>query len=67
MPYINVTLFPGQTRTKKKVIAEKITDVIRNELGVPDQNIWVTYTEVPKAEWSIGGKMCGPIEEPSDN
>lgn len=59
MPYINVTLFPGQTKEKKKTIAEKITKVINEELPkVPDQNIWITFQEIEADEWSIGGKMC---------
>ena len=59
MPYINVTLFPGQTKEKKAAIAQKITNVIKEELPkVPDQNIWVTYTEVPADEWMIAGDMC---------
>lgn len=59
MPYINITLFSGNTQEKKQAVAEKITQVIRDELGVPDPNIWITYTEVPKADWVIGGKPCG--------
>ncbi len=59
MPYINVTLFPGQTKEKKAQIAQKITDVIKEELPkVPHENIWVTYTEVPADEWMIAGNMC---------
>ena len=63
MPYINISLFPGQTKERKKNIAEKITQVIRDEMGVPDEKIWVTYSEVPADEWSIGGKMCAPVKE----
>ncbi len=59
MPYINVSLFPGQDKNKKKVIAEKITKVINEELPkVPDENIWVTFSEIEADEWAIGGKMC---------
>lgn len=59
MPYINVSLFPGNSKEKKQMIAEKITKVINEELpGVPNQNIWVTFSEVPADEWMIAGKMC---------
>lgn len=59
MPYINVSLFPGNTKEKKRNIAEKITKVINEELPhVPDQNIWVTFSEIPAEEWMIGGNMC---------
>ena len=59
MPYINISLFEGQPHDRKVRIAERISDVIREEMQVPDPNIWVTFTDIPKSEWSIGGKMCG--------
>lgn len=59
MPYINIALFPGQNKEMKAKIAEKFTDIIRQELRVPDDKIWVTFSEIPADEWSIGGKMCG--------
>lgn len=59
MPYINISLFPGNSKEKKAKIAEKVTGVIREELpNVPEQNIWVTFSEIPADEWSIAGNMC---------
>lgn len=59
MPYISISLFPGQSKEVKARIAEKFTKVINEEApNVPDQNIWVTFSEIPADEWSIGGKMC---------
>lgn len=64
MPYINVSLFPGNSSEKKSQIARKITEVIEEELPkVPKQNIWVTFTEIPADEWSIGGEMCAKSEK----
>lgn len=60
MPYINISLFPGQSKDLKARLSKKITEAIREEMPlVPDQNIWVTFTEIPADEWAIGGKMCG--------
>lgn len=59
MPYINITLFPGQSKETKSTVAEKITQVIREEMPkVPSENIWVTFSEIPADEWAIGGDMC---------
>lgn len=59
MPYINISLFPGVSKDTKASIAKKITKIINEELPkVPDQNIWVTFSEIPADEWAIGGKMC---------
>lgn len=57
MPYINISLYKGQTKEKKADIAKKITMVIKEELSVPDDKIWVTYTDIPKADWAIGGEL----------
>ena len=60
MPYINVSLFPGNSKEKKAQIAEKITGVILEELpNVPEHNIWVTFSEIPADEWAIAGNLCG--------
>lgn len=59
MPYINISLFPGNTKEKKAQIAQKVTKVIQEELpSVPDRNIWVTFSEIPADEWAIAGDMC---------
>ena len=63
MPYINITLFEGNSQERKERIARKITDVIIEEAGVPEQNIWVTFNDIPKSDWSIAGKMCGKKAE----
>ena len=59
VPYINISIFPGHTKDRKASIAKKITDIIREEMPTcPEQNIWITFQEIPADEWSIGGKMC---------
>lgn len=64
MPYISVYMFPGQTKEVKRNIAKKITEVIREEMPlVPDQNIWITFSEIPADEWAIGGSMCAGDED----
>jgi 4-oxalocrotonate tautomerase len=63
MPYINISIFPGHPKERKARIAEKITNVIREETNVSDELIWVTFSEIPADEWAIGGKMCAGGKE----
>lgn len=63
MPYINITLFTGQPKERKETVAKRITQVIKEELQVPDEKIWITYQDVPSDEWSIGGTMCTPVKK----
>jgi 4-oxalocrotonate tautomerase len=58
MPYINISIFPGHPKERKARIAKKISDIIHEETNVPNELIWVTFQEIPKDEWAIGGKMC---------
>lgn len=58
MPYINISIFEGHPKERKARIAKRIADVIHEEAGVPEDLIWVTFSEIPADEWSIGGKMC---------
>lgn len=58
MPYINISIFEGHSKEKKERISEKITEVIHEEAGVPKEMVWITFNDIPKADWSVGGKMC---------
>ncbi|ATW27704.1 tautomerase family protein [Candidatus Formimonas warabiya] len=62
MPFINVRIFEGHSKERKARIAEKITEIVNQETGVPKEYIWVTFQDIPADEWSIGGKMCGKSE-----
>lgn len=58
MPYINIDIFDGHSKERKAIIAKRITEVIKEEANVPEQLIWVTFNEIPKEQWAIGGKLC---------
>lgn len=62
MPFINVRIFEGHSKEKKARIAEKITEIVNQETGVPKDYIWITFQDIPADEWSIAGKMCGKAE-----
>ena len=56
MPVIVVNMWPGRDETTKRRIAEGITKVFEDE-GVPRDVIEVIMYEVPKTNWSVGGKL----------
>jgi len=49
-------MWPGRDVDAKRRIAEGITKVFETE-GVPRDVIEVIMNEVPKTNWSIGGKL----------
>ena len=56
MPVIIVNMWPGRDVEAKRRIAEGITKVFEDE-GVPRKVIEVVMNEVPKTNWSVGGKL----------
>ena len=59
MPYINISIFEGHPQERKARIAKRITEVIHEETRVPEDMVWVTFTDIPKHDWSVGGELCG--------
>jgi 4-oxalocrotonate tautomerase family enzyme len=56
MPVILVNMWPGRDVEAKRRIADGITKVFEAE-GVPRDVIEVIMNEVPKTNWSVGGKL----------
>lgn len=59
MPFITIRIFKGHSKEKKANLAQKITEIVRAETGIPKEQIWIVFEDIPPEEWSIGGKLCG--------
>lgn len=57
MPFVNIKIYEGHTRERKREMVKRITEVINELTGVPKDNIWVVIEDIPPADWSVGGKM----------
>ncbi|RJX27558.1 MAG: 4-oxalocrotonate tautomerase [Dethiobacter sp.] len=57
MPIVSIQLFPGRTYEMKKKAAERITDIIVEELKAKKEDVRVVYQDIDKENWCIGGKM----------
>lgn len=58
MPFVNIRIFEGHSKEKKKEVTKRIADAINEVMGVPKDYIWVVWQDVNPGEWAIGGKMC---------
>lgn len=63
MPFIKINLFEGHPEERKDRIAQKITDAVTEEFGIPRDLVWVAYEESPATNWTIGGEKCSGIPE----
>jgi 4-oxalocrotonate tautomerase len=57
MPFVNIKMHEGRTKEQKKEIGRRVTEVIHEVAQVPKEFIWVVFQDIPKSEWSIGGKF----------
>lgn len=51
MPHIIVKLWPGDSDDQKNKLAEKITESVKDVLGLDQQFVSVSFEEVLPAEW----------------
>jgi 4-oxalocrotonate tautomerase len=57
MPYVNFKLTPdGLTTEKKKVLIQRVTELLQTELGKNPETTVVVIEEVPTDNWGIGGR-----------
>lgn len=59
MPVITVELFEGRTRTQKQQFAKQMTALTVRVLGTPKKHVWIIFRDTRKADWAMGGVLCG--------
>ena len=58
MPYVNFKLTPeGLTAEKKRILIERVTRLLQEELNKNPETTVVTIDEVPTDNWGIGGRL----------
>jgi len=52
MPHIIVKLWPGRSEAEKIALAEKMTEAMKEIMGIPDKSISVAFEEIAKENWT---------------
>ena len=55
---IDIQVFEGHSKEKKKEVSKRITTAINEVMGVPNEVIWVVWHDISPGDWSVAGKMC---------
>lgn len=55
MPLVQVYMQEGRSEEQKKAMFEKMTQVLVDTLGVPQQSIRILVHDMPKENWCIAG------------
>ena len=58
MPIVQVSLYSGRTAKQKKDLAVAITKAISETAGIEDSATTITFQDIEKESWSVGGKMA---------
>ena len=57
MPHIEVTLVKGRTTEQKRKAAERITQIIVEDIGARREDTTVAFIEVEKDSFAHGGTL----------
>lgn len=60
MPFVSVKLLQGRTTEQKQELARRITEDVVEVLKTSAESVWVTFEELPPADWTVAGKPLGP-------
>ena len=57
MPVIHVAMLEGRSREQKARLAQSITQSFVEIAKAPPDQVMVVFSEHPKENWAIGGKL----------
>lgn len=57
MPLVQVTMLQGRTADQKRKLAQRITDVMVEEVGARREAVVVAFHEVSKESYASGGVL----------
>jgi 4-oxalocrotonate tautomerase len=55
MPMVQITTVAGKTAEQKRKIAQRVTDALVEEAGVPREAVIVAFYDLPREDYAIGG------------
>ena len=57
MPYVNVKITEGATRSQKQKLVERITAALVEDLGKSPETIHIVIQDVPEENWGFAGML----------
>ncbi len=61
MPIVRVEMWAGRPPEFRAALAKEITDVVVRHVGCEPRAVTVIVAEVPKENWSIGGRPASEL------
>ena len=67
MPYINVQLTKGVTRTQKSKIVKEMTETLVDTLRKKPEHIHIVINEIAEEDWGYAGKLTDDWRRKQDS
>ena len=61
MPIAHLEIVEGRTAEQRAKLISEVTDAISRSIDAPKERVRVIITEVPKANWGIGGVPASEV------
>mgnify|MGYP001566698845 CR=1 FL=1 len=60
MPVITVEWLEGRTPQQKRELATAMTQAFIKIAQVSQDQVWIVFRDVKRADWAMGGKLLEP-------
>ena len=61
MPIAHLEILEGRTAEQRAKLISEVTNAISRSIDAPKERVRVIITEVPKANWGIGGVPASEV------
>ena len=61
MPLIQINMWEGRDKEKKRGLIKSVTDTVAGELDIPSERVQIIINEVSKDNWGIKGEQASQI------
>tara|TARA_Y100001968_G_scaffold289557_1_gene292657 strand:- start:333 stop:521 length:189 start_codon:yes stop_codon:yes gene_type:complete len=61
MPIAHLEILEGRTKEQRAKLISEVTDAISRSIDAPKERVRVIITEIPKANWGIGGVPASEV------
>ncbi|MEK8025944.1 tautomerase family protein [Pseudaquabacterium rugosum] len=65
MPIIQVQMLTGRSHAQKQELSDVLTRETARITRCAAEDIQIVITEVPRANWALGGKLGEPAAQPA--
>jgi 4-oxalocrotonate tautomerase len=59
MPVVTVEWLEGRSAAQKAQLAQRLTQAFVEVAQTPEEQVWIVFHDVKRADWAMGGRPLG--------